>query len=241
MLAFDVAVDRLVAARVGLGGAVLERRTAEPVAGRRRPGDRGVGARPVRPRTAPGRARRVRCASGAGASYCGMIRPEDGTVRFGPDMGWVDQAFGAELGRRLGLGLAVAGGQRGSPGRTAPSWNAGPASASATSSTCTVTSAWAAGSSSAARCSTATAGYGCELGHMLVNPYDGRRVRLRLRRLPGGRGRRAGPARRGRLAARALRPRAGRRGRRRGRTRRRRRPAGPCGPSATGWVSAWST
>ncbi|MDG4799406.1 ROK family protein [Micromonospora sp. WMMD980] len=44
---------------------------------------------------------------GVGASYCGMIRPGDGMVRFGPDMGWVDQAFGAELARRLDLGLPV--------------------------------------------------------------------------------------------------------------------------------------
>lgn len=36
-----------------------------------------------------------------------MIRPADGMVRFAPNMGWVDQAFGAELGRRLGLPVSV--------------------------------------------------------------------------------------------------------------------------------------
>jgi hypothetical protein len=34
-----------------------------------------------------------------------MIRPDDGMVRLAPDMGWVDQAFGAELGRALGRDL----------------------------------------------------------------------------------------------------------------------------------------
>lgn len=104
VLAFDVAVDRLVAARVGLGGVVLDRR----VAGRRRAGadlDEVV-------RVLAGFGRELfrdggRCV-GVGASYCGMIRPADGMVRLAPDMGWVDQAFGSELGRALGIGLPVA-------------------------------------------------------------------------------------------------------------------------------------
>jgi predicted NBD/HSP70 family sugar kinase len=106
VLAFDVAVDRLVAARIGLGGTILDRRDAvRPRAGADLETVVGVLARFGRQLYEEAPAGSV-CV-GVGASYCGMIRPADGMVRFGPDMGWVDQAFGAELGRRLGLGLPV--------------------------------------------------------------------------------------------------------------------------------------
>ncbi|MFG1957390.1 ROK family protein [Nonomuraea sp. NPDC049028] len=106
VLAFDVAVDRLLAARVGLGGVILDRR--EAVRQRKYPDlDDVVGtlaefARQLL-RDVPSDAVCV----GIGASFCGMIRPADGTVRFGPNTGWVDQAFGPELERRLALGLPV--------------------------------------------------------------------------------------------------------------------------------------
>ncbi|WP_091060079.1 ROK family protein [Micromonospora humi] len=106
VLAFDIAVDRLVAARVGLGGAVSARLEAErPRAGADLDSVVSVLAgfgRELHRDAPPGSV----CV-GVGASYCGMIRPGDGMVRFGPDMGWVDQAFGAELARRLDLGLPV--------------------------------------------------------------------------------------------------------------------------------------
>ncbi|WP_062430779.1 ROK family protein [Herbidospora daliensis] len=106
VLAFDVAVDWLVAARVGLGGVILDRRAA--VRQRRFPDlDDVVGtlaefARQLL-RDVPDGAVCV----GVGASFCGMIRPHDGTVRYGPKTGWVDQAFGPELERRLPLDLPV--------------------------------------------------------------------------------------------------------------------------------------
>ncbi|RCG30695.1 ROK family transcriptional regulator [Sphaerisporangium album] len=107
VLAFDIGVDRLVAARVGLGGVILDRAES--------PRDRGpfslgevsgllagftgqmlkkVGADAV-------------CV-GVGVSFSGGVRRLDGVVRFSPNMGVADVPLGAELEARLGLGIPVA-------------------------------------------------------------------------------------------------------------------------------------
>lgn len=172
VLAFDVAVDRLVAARVGLGGVVLDRREAP----RARAGadvdhvvdDLARSGRELHQAAPPSSV----CV-GIGASYCGMIRPGDGMVRFGPDMGWVDQAFGAELGRRLGLDLPVSVGNEAHLGAVAEQRRGAGAG-------------WAnliylhgdvgvgGGIIVAGKLLDGDSGYGCELGHMVVNPHDGR-------------------------------------------------------------------
>ncbi len=106
VLAFDVAVDRLLAARVGLGGVILDRR--EAVRQRKYPDlDDVVGTLAEFARQLLRNVPRDSVCVSVGASYCGMIRPADGIVRFGPNTGWVDQAFGPELERRLALGLPV--------------------------------------------------------------------------------------------------------------------------------------
>ncbi|WP_242659402.1 ROK family transcriptional regulator [Thermostaphylospora chromogena] len=171
-LAFDVAVDRLVAARVALGGTILERHEAV----RRRAGadlDHVVevlarfGRRLYR--SAPPDAVCV----GIGASYCGMIRPGDGMVRFGPDMGWVDQAFGAELSRRLGLGMPVPVGNEAHLGALAEQQRgAGVGFQNLIYLHGDV--GVGGGIIVGGKLLDGDSGYGCELGHMVVNPYDGR-------------------------------------------------------------------
>lgn len=172
VLAFDVAVDRLVAARVGLGGTILDRGEA------------------VRPRAGvdldsvvdvlAGLGRRVRGTAGAdsvcagvAASYCGMIRPGDGMVRFGPDMGWVDQAFGAELGRRLGLALPVPVGNEAHLGALAE-YERGAGVGFPNLIYLHGDVGVGGGIIVGGKLLNGDGGYGCELGHMLVNPYDGR-------------------------------------------------------------------
>ena len=44
---------------------------------------------------------------GVGASVSGIVNAADGTVRFGPNLGWVDEPFGAALGEALGLAQPV--------------------------------------------------------------------------------------------------------------------------------------
>ena len=172
VLAFDVRVDRLVAARVGLGGAVLDRREAvRPRAGADL--DDVVG-------TLAGFARRMLDATrpdsvcvGVGAAYCGMIRPGDGMVRFGPNMGWVDQAFGSELGLRLGLGLPVLVGNEAHLGALAEHQRGagiGFQNLVYLHGDVGVGGGIIVGD----KLLDGDGGYGCELGHMMVNPYDGR-------------------------------------------------------------------
>ncbi|MFY1617731.1 ROK family protein [Micromonospora sp. WMMD736] len=103
--AYSVEVDRLRAARVGLGGAVLDRRELD------RP--RGLLAAEAAPLLAgavkemqqavPGGAICV----GTGVAVCGMVRREDGLVRLGPTTGWVDEPIGAALGAEMGLDVPV--------------------------------------------------------------------------------------------------------------------------------------
>jgi predicted NBD/HSP70 family sugar kinase len=110
---------------------------------------------------------------GIGASYCGMIRPGDGMVRYGPDLGWVDQAFGAELGRRLKLGLPVAVGNEAHLGAQAEQQRGagiGLRDLIYLHGDVGVGGGILVGGKLLA----GDGGYGCEVGHMVVNPYDGR-------------------------------------------------------------------
>ncbi|MCF0097168.1 ROK family protein [Micromonospora sp. NPDC049114] len=103
--AYSVEVDRLRAARVGLGGAVLDRRELD------RP--RGLLAAEAAPMLA-GAVKEMQQAVpadaicvGTGVAVCGMVRREDGLVRLGPTTGWVDEPIGAALGAELGLDVPV--------------------------------------------------------------------------------------------------------------------------------------
>jgi predicted NBD/HSP70 family sugar kinase len=100
-----------------------------------------------------------------------MIRPDDGTVRYGPYVGWVDQAFGVELGSRLGLPVLVGneahlgalaerdrGVGRGFDNLIYLHGDVGVGG----------------GIIVGGKLLGGDGGYGCELGHMMVNPYDGR-------------------------------------------------------------------
>jgi predicted NBD/HSP70 family sugar kinase len=172
VLAFDVAVDRLVAARVGLGGTVLDRReTTRPRTGVDL--DTVVGGLAALGRELHDAAPPGTVCAGIGASYCGMIRPGDGMVRYGPELGWVDQAFGTELAAALGIGLPVAVGNEAHLGAYAEFVRgAGIGSPDliylhgdvGVGGGILVGGALLGGES----------GYGCEVGHMLVNPHDGR-------------------------------------------------------------------
>ncbi|WP_327011777.1 ROK family protein [Dactylosporangium sp. NBC_01737] len=172
VLAFDVAVDRVAAARVDLGGTIADRHEAvRPRAGADL--DRVVEAltrfgRQLH-RSAPAGSTCV----GLGASYCGMIRPGDGMVRFGPELGWVDQAFGAELGHRLGLGRPVIVGNEAHLGAQAEQRRgAGRGLRNLVYLHGDV--GVGGGIIVGGTLLDGDGGYGCEVGHMVINPYDGR-------------------------------------------------------------------
>ncbi|WP_250035111.1 ROK family protein [Paractinoplanes maris] len=169
VLAFDVAVDRLTAARVGLGGRVLDRRSAS----RSRLGvDLDT---VVRKLVSMGRsliAPEATCV-GLGASYCGMVRPGDGMVRYGPELGWVDQAFGTELAKALDLGLPVSVGNEAHLGALAE-YERGAGVGVPDLIYLHGDVGVGGGILVGGRLLGGDGGYGCEVGHMLVNPVDGR-------------------------------------------------------------------
>lgn len=106
VLAIDIGVTHLTVARVGLGGRILDRRDLP----RRRAAQRV--------RQVVGEIARIggellaelppdaRCL-GAGAAVPGLVRAADGLVRHAPNLDWVDEPLGAELGRALGMPVAV--------------------------------------------------------------------------------------------------------------------------------------
>lgn len=96
--AASVEVDRVRVARVGLGGVVLDQREA--------PRPRGEAIEAVRPiaefvaEMAEGVKPQARCI-GAGIAVCGLVRRDDGLVRLGPHLGWLDEPLGHALQDRL--------------------------------------------------------------------------------------------------------------------------------------------
>ncbi|MFG1792873.1 ROK family protein [Nocardia sp. NPDC049149] len=117
VVALDVGADRLAAARVGLGGLVLDQiETARPM-GTFDPED-VISALASMARGMIGKAADAVCV-GVGVAFCGMVREEDGVVRYGPNIGWVDVPFGASLTQELDLGLRVAVGNNANLGALA--------------------------------------------------------------------------------------------------------------------------
>jgi predicted NBD/HSP70 family sugar kinase len=172
VLAFDVAVDRLVAARVGLGGTILDRREAT----RPRTGadlDTVVGVLAALGRELHAAAPPDSVCAGVGASYCGMIRPGDGMVRYGPELGWVDQAFGAELEAALRLGHPVAVGNEAHLGALAE-FTRGAGIDTPDLIYLHGDVGVGGGILVGGRLLGGESGYGCEVGHMLVSPHGGR-------------------------------------------------------------------
>ncbi|HEY8480128.1 MAG TPA: ROK family protein [Spirillospora sp.] len=105
VLAFEVAVDRYVVARVGLGGVILDRRE-------------GVRARGSAPsellsdlvgaaRSLIRKAERDAVCVGAALGFPGTVRRSDDTIMFGPNLDVGDLRLGDALSRRLGLGIPV--------------------------------------------------------------------------------------------------------------------------------------
>jgi predicted NBD/HSP70 family sugar kinase len=98
--ALSIEVDRLRAARVGLGGRILDRREADRPRGMQvldavQPLAKFVQEMRL---DAPDDSRYI----GTGVAVAGMVRRDDGVVRLSPTIGWVEQPVGAALRSELG-------------------------------------------------------------------------------------------------------------------------------------------
>jgi predicted NBD/HSP70 family sugar kinase len=118
VLSVDLGVDRLTAVRVGLGGVVLDRRCL-----RQTPSDFSV------PRTLTRLSDLLRglldgapadgVCVGIGVGVCGVVSAEDGTVRFAPNLGWVDVPLRDLLAQVLDTRLPIDLGNDGDVGAIA--------------------------------------------------------------------------------------------------------------------------
>jgi predicted NBD/HSP70 family sugar kinase len=104
VLAFEVLVDSIAAAIVGLGGETLDRIRV----------DRRLDRHPVDDVVAAlvDLAGKLRLPDGAqmvgvGVAVAGVVRRSDGLVFMAPNLGWVDAPFGEHLERALALGLPL--------------------------------------------------------------------------------------------------------------------------------------
>ncbi|GAA2384619.1 ROK family protein [Dactylosporangium salmoneum] len=166
--AFAVEVDRIVAARVGLGGVLLDRFEAA------RPRGEHDAAHVLNPiadfvrkmqATAPAGARLI----GSGAAVSAMVRRDDGFVRLGPQLGWADQPLGEALRDLIGPGTPVA--VRNNADLAALAEHTRGAAAGCDNLVYLYGDAGVGGGIIAAgRPVTGHGGYGGEVGHMVVNP-----------------------------------------------------------------------
>lgn len=99
--AFTIEVDRIMAARVGLGGVVLDRRTVARPRGLR-PADKVVAPLAEFVRETEKLVPDDAVCIGSAAGVCGVVRQEDGLVRFSPHVGWIDDDLRKALAEALG-------------------------------------------------------------------------------------------------------------------------------------------
>jgi len=104
--ALSIGVDRLTAARIGLGGVVLDRRETVRARGELPP-DAVVGplaefVRQMQRATPP-----ATTCIGCGVAFFGMVRQADGMVRLGPHADWADAPLGSALAEVLDVDLPV--------------------------------------------------------------------------------------------------------------------------------------
>ncbi|GAA3780042.1 ROK family protein [Streptomyces phyllanthi] len=172
VLAFDVGVDRLAAARIGLGGVFLDRREIPVLPGRRDAGKVAEvlsGSALEMAGTAPNGTYCV----GVAAAVRGMVRRSDGLVRAAPYIGWEDEEFGEELMRRLDLGLPVSVGNEASLGALAEHLR-GVGAGCQDLVYLHGDIGIGGGVITGGQLLGGDQGYGGEIGHMVVNPRGGR-------------------------------------------------------------------
>ncbi|GAA2620773.1 ROK family transcriptional regulator [Paractinoplanes durhamensis] len=165
--ALSIEVDRLRAARVGLGGRILDRRETE------RPRGMQVldAVQPLTEfihemrREVPAGARYI----GTGAAVAGMVRRDDGMVRLAPTIGWVEEPVGAALRAELGDGLLTVGNHADVSALVEHSRGAAAGCDNVIYLFGDV--GVGAGIIADGRRVSGHGGYGGEVGHMVVNPY----------------------------------------------------------------------
>ena len=167
-LAFDLRVERTVAAIVGLGGVVLGRREEHHV--KRDSAPTEVMAEIERlAATLLAEAPEGADCVGTGVAIPGVVRHTDGLVRFAPNMGWVDVPIAQQLRGRLRTVLPVLVGNDADLGAISEHVR-GTAAGSSNVVFLSGEVGVGGGIILGGRLMVGAGGYGGEVGHMVVNP-----------------------------------------------------------------------
>lgn len=168
-LAVEIGVEHLAAARIGLGGVVLDRRESRLSRGR---GDVAEVLHRVHVLVEPLLATSTDPV-GIGVAVPGMVGGPDALVRFAPNLGWIDVPLGRLIAAELGSTLPVAVGNEGDLGVMAEHLRG---VAADVSDVVYLTGEVGLGSGIivGGRPLTGAGGYAGEVGHMSLNPATGR-------------------------------------------------------------------
>lgn len=174
-LAVDLGVEHLIAARIGLGGVVLDRREI-----RRAQADHDLKKTLRRTQTLLqsmlASAPQGSSCIGVGIGISGVVGRDDGIVRFAPNLGWVDVPLGPLIAERLGGRFPVSVGNDGDVGALAEHLRG---AAAGLSNVIYISGEVGVGGGIIVdgRPLMGASGYGGEIGHMSVNPRSGRYCR----------------------------------------------------------------
>ncbi|MGZ4631319.1 MAG: ROK family protein [Actinomycetes bacterium] len=167
-LALDIGVEHLIAARIGLGGVVLDRREI-----RRPQVDHDVAKTLQRMESLVEQmlasAPALSTCVGVGIGVSGVVGGRDGVVRFAPNLGWEDVPLGRMLSEHLGGRLPVTVGNDGDLGALAEHVRG---AAAGLSDVIYISGEVGVGGGiiTGGRPLVGAGGYGGEIGHMCVNP-----------------------------------------------------------------------
>ncbi len=169
VLAIDLRVDRTIAALVGFGGVVLERRQQRYRTGQQQREERVVAQLVDVCHELLAAAPRGAVQVGVGVGVPGLVRQPDGLVRFAPNLGWVDVPLGEHLAEALGISTSVVVGNDSDLGAVSERLR-GSAVGAANVVYLSGQVGVGGGIVIDGRLLTGSQGYGGEVGHMRVNP-----------------------------------------------------------------------
>jgi predicted NBD/HSP70 family sugar kinase len=168
VFAFTIEADRVTAARVGLGGVILDRREVPRPRGDLPPAEIVAPLADVvraMQQSIPPDARYI----GSGAAVSAMVRREDGLIRLAPQVGWVDEPLGETLTKVLGPDRPVTI-RNGADLRALAEYTRGAAVGCDNVVYLHGDAGIGGGIIAGGRPVTGHGGYGGEVGHMVVNP-----------------------------------------------------------------------
>ncbi len=172
VLAFEVLVDSLAAAVVGLGGETLAKARVDLPRGHRALDAVVAGLVDLADQLG---ARTAYPVIGVGVAVAGVVRRSDGLVSMAPNLGWLDAPLGARLAAALNLGVPVSVANDADLGVLAEHRRG---AAAGVDNVLYVSGEVGVGGGAIVNGEplTGAAGYGGEIGHVPINP-DGRRCR----------------------------------------------------------------